>query len=325
MLASMTLVATLVRAQTPESPEATSEASPPTITEETPPAPSAQEPPRRFTESVDVRLVELYVTVTDRDGEPVSGLSAEDFTVRENGTPQTLSTAVPSGDLPILLGLAVDTSASMFVKLEPVSRAARDLVQGLVPGRDRAFVVGFGPEPRLIRPPTDDLIEVADALRNLEPAGRTPLWGSIAYSLDELMAYRGKRALVVFFDGADEDGNRPYREALGRARQVGVPIYLIIMNNEAARTEGRDFSTRTFISRLERLAATGGGDVYFVPTHADLAPIYQRIERELRSAYLLTYYPDVPLAAGGERTVQVAVPGHSYRVRTLSGYRPAPP
>lgn len=305
------------------------QAQPPTEPAEAQPAPAPQSAPRQdsdgrqgFTESVDVRLRELYVTVTNRDGEPVANLQPSDFLVRENGNPQILSSARPSAELPILLGLVIDTSASMFVKLGPVSRAARQLVRGLEQGKDQAFVVGFGPTPRMSQAPTGDLLDVDDALRGLEAEGRTPLWGSIAYALDTIAAYRGKRALVIFFDGADEDGNRPYREALEKARRAGIPVYLIVMNNEAARTEGRDFSTRAFISRLERIAATGGGAVYFVPTQGDLTPIYRRIERELRSAYLLTYYPEVPLAQGGERKVEVAIPGRSYQVRALSEYRP---
>lgn len=282
---------------------------------------AASPQPDRFSESVDVRLVELYVAVTDDDGEPVQGLEAEDFLVRENGAVQTLQQARPSEELPVLLGLAVDTSASMFVKLGPVSRAARRMVASLTPGRDRAFVVGFGPEPRLTQPVTDDLLDISDALRNLEPGGRTPLWASIEFSLGELAYYRGKRALIVFFDGADEDEGQDYRRALEKAREVRVPIYLIIMNNEAARTEGKDFSTRAFISRLERMAATGGGDVYYLPTDADLAAVFSTIERDLRSAYLLTYYPEVPLSAGGERRVEVEVPGRRYTVRTVPGYR----
>ena len=287
-------------------------------------SPAAPGPPRSFDEALEVRLVELYVTVLDRDGNPVEGLGASDFVVREDGIAQTLDRVQPSHDLPVTLGLALDTSASMFVKLPAVSGAARGLVASLATGRDRAFLLAFGPEPRLVEPTTDRLDRVSEALRGLEPRGKTPLWASVAASLDELAASRGKRALVVFLDGADEDGGRAHRESLRRAREVGAPIYLIVMNNEAARTEGRDFQTRAFISRLERVAAAGGGRVLYLPTHGDLGPVYQRIEREIRSAYLLTYYPTVPLAPGPRRKVEVAVKDRGLAVRTLSGYDPAP-
>lgn len=295
---------------------------PPPASEDGAPRDGTRDEREPFGEAVDVRLTELYVVVTDADGNPVRGLTREDFRVRENGEEQRLDGVLDAGDRPLTLGLAVDTSASMFVKLPAVSRAARSLVASLVPGRDRAFVVAFGPEPRLVQETTGDLAAVSEALRDLQPRGRTPLWESIGVSLEELAPSRDKRALVVFFDGADDDGSRAYRRSLAEARRLGVPVYLIIMNNEAARTRGREFQTRSFIARLDRMAAAGGGEVYFLPTHAELDQVYQRIEEELRSYYLITYYPDPPRSEGRRRRVEVEVPGRKVTVRTLAGYEP---
>lgn len=307
----------------PSSPQT---AAPPAAPAPAPPAkgekPAAQERHKPFGEEVEVRLTELYVVVTDPDGAPVTGLGRDDFAVRENGVPQRIDAVLDARDRPLTLGLAIDTSASMFVKLPAVARAARSLVGELSPGRDRAFVVAFGPEPRLVEATTGDLYAVADALRSLEPLGRTPLWASIGLALDEISTARGKRALVTFLDGADEDSGKAYRSTLTEARRLGVPIYLIVMNNEAARTGGKEFQTRSFIARLNRMADAGGGAVYYLPTHADLEPVYQRIEEELRSYYLITYYPDVPLSQGGRRKVDVEVPGRKVQVRTLRGYQP---
>jgi Ca-activated chloride channel homolog len=293
-------------------------AAPPAVPATAPPV-AAQE---RFGESLDVRLAELYVTVTQRDGSLVRDLVREDFVVRENGVEQKLDEALPSLEQPVTLGVAMDTSASMFVKLGPATRAAGSLIGELMPDRDHAFLVGFGPEPTVAQATTNDLPRVKDALRSLEPAGRTPLWASITYSLAELGRSQGKRALVVFLDGADSDGSAAYRECLRAARRLGAPIYLIVMNNEAARSEGRDFQTRTFVSRLEKVAAAGGGAVFYVTTTGDLSPIYQRIEEEIRSAYLLTYTPTVPLSAGGTRKVEVAVKRKGLKVKSLGEYEP---
>ena len=280
-------------------------------------------PATEFKESIDVRLVELYVAVTNRDGAAITGLSRADFTLEENGAVQELESATDSQDLPITLGLAVDTSASMFMKLPAAVKAAGSLIAALRPGRDRAFLVGFGSEPELAQATTGDLARVSAALSNLEANGMTPLWGSVALSLGELKAARGKRAVVVFLDGADDDGSDAFRTAYAEARRARVPVYLIVMNNEAARRGGKDFQTRAFMSRLERMARAGGGRVFFVPTRADLAPIYREIETELRSAYLLTYYPSVPLAQGGRREVKVKVGRKGATVRTVAGYEPS--
>ena len=294
------------------------------VAQEPPPASQPEEPAPGeqpgFGESIDVRLAELYVTATDKSGAQVRDLEAEDFVVRENGVVQQLEAATDSRDLPITVGLSIDTSASMFVKLPSLVKAAGGLLSSLATGRDRAFLVSFGAEPELVTQTTTALDRVQDGLSDLEPKGMTPLWASITLALEELGRSRGKRALIVFFDGADEDGGRAYREALARARVAGLPVYLIVTNNQAARSGGRDFQTRAFIARLERMARAGGGEVYFVPTQGDLTTIYQRIENELRSAYLLTYYPTVPLASGGRRQVEVQVKKKGVVVRTVSGY-----
>lgn len=287
------------------------------------PSPRSQSPTDEFSASVEVRLAELYVSVTDRQGRPVPGLEAEDFTVRENGTPQQVDSVLDAGELPLTLGLAVDTSASMFVKLPAVAEAAQGLLDTLKSGRDRAFLVSFGPEPRLVQESTDGLWKVGSALSRLEPDGGTPLWRSVVLALEELAGIRGKRALVVLLDGADDDGAPAFRQALDAARESdGVPIYFIVMNNEAARTDGKDFRTRSFTSQLERLAETTGGTVRYVPTDSDLTAIYAEIERDLRSYYLVTYYPNTPKSAGGWREVDVQVAGKGFSVRTVPGYDP---
>lgn len=286
--------------------------------------PAALEAQPGFGEAIDVRLTEIYVTVVDKKSQAVPGLTLEDFSLFENRVEQELASATDSRELPITLGLAIDTSASMFVKLPAVIEAAKSLITSLESGKDRAFLVGFGGTPELVLPTTANLSRFHTAFNDLEPVGRTPLWSSISVSLSELERSRGKRALIVFLDGADEDERSIFQSTLERAQGLGVPVYLIVMNNEAARSGGKDFQTRSFISRLERMAQAGGGKVYFVPTHADLGSTYQAIAAELRSAYLLTYYPTVPLAQGGQRAVDVKVARKGVKVRALTSYRPAP-
>ncbi len=288
-----------------------------------PPSSQEAEGGGRFGETVEVRLAELYVVVTDAAGRPVPGLAKSDFVVREGDVAQTLESATDSRELPITVGLAVDTSASMFAKLGVVANAARGLLEGLSRGRDRAFLVGFGPRPELVEPTTGDLFEVSDALAGLEASGTTPLWASITYSLGELEKARGKRALVLLSDGADDDGSRAFADCYRKVRSVGAPVYLVIVNNEAARSSGRDFQTRLFISRLERVAKAGGGRVYFVSTREDVGPVYRQIEAELRSAYLLTYYPQGRAASGEPGPVAVALARRGLKARTVSSAPPA--
>jgi Ca-activated chloride channel family protein len=272
-----------------------------------------------FGEQIGVDLVELYVVVTDRGERPIRGLEREDFTVIEDSREQVIEAFEVAGDLPLTLGLAIDSSSSLFVRMPAVKRAASQFVDILQAGRDRAFLVDFGSEPRLVTPITTSLARVKDGIRSLEPFGSTAVWGALALSLEQLEAMRGRRALVVFYDGDDEDEEARFREGLRLARRARVPIYMILVNNEAARSDGRSLSSRAFVGRLDRIARSGGGKVYYVSTHQDLEPIFEAIAEELRSHYLLTYYPIFEPGGPLWRPVSVEVERRGLSARTIEG------
>ncbi len=274
---------------------------------------------RGSTERLDVDLVELYVVVTDRRGRPVRGLERDSFLVLEEGVEQKLAGFGDAGDQPLTVGLAIDSSASMFVKLPEVQDAAASFVQSLRTRRDRAFVVGFGNEPELTRDTTSDMTGVVDGLYRLKPDGQTAIWKAVVYSLVQLQGAGGKKALIVFSDGADEDPDFSYRTAFDFARRVGAPIYFIVSNDEIHRTAGKSLTVRGFLGRLRKLTSEVGGKVYLTRVTDDLEDVYRDIEEELRSQYLISYYAQ---DFGGNRwrrvTVEVREPGAE--ARTLSGY-----
>ncbi len=272
-------------------------------------------------ERVDVRLTELFVVVTDRDGRPVRGLGRDDFQVREEGVPQRIATFGDAAEMPLTVGLAVDSSASMFVKLPAVTAAARGFLGGLRPGRDQAFVVDFDDEARLVAGPTQDLGRLRRSFATLTADGRTSLWKAVVYALVQLQSSPGRRALIVYSDGADQDADFSFRTCLDFARRVGVPVYVLVANEEAARLGGLDFGWPSFGSRLDRLTAATGGRSWIVRRHDDLSGIYRQIEDELAAQYLIGYYPQ----AGGDaawRRVEVAVRRRGLTARTVAGYEP---
>ncbi len=268
---------------------------------------------------IGVELVQLYVVATDRSGLPVRDLSAADFSVFEDDRAQELESFRVAFDLPLTLGLAIDTSSSLFLRMPDVRRAATAFVDSLEASRDRAFLVGFGTEARLIRAATYNLNAVRGGIGSLRPRGRTAVWGALSLALDQLQGLRGRKALVVFYDGDDEDSDAAFKQSLERARRARVPVYLVLMNDEAARTDGRSFSTRTFVSKLERMARAGGGRVYYVRHDQDLAPIFDSISRELRSHYLLTYYPKEEPGGPNWRQVNVELGRDGVTARTIEG------
>jgi len=273
---------------------------------------------------IDVRLTELYVVVTGRDGRPVRDLTADAFTVKENGERQRVETFSAAGDLPITIGLAIDSSASMFVKLPEVQEAAAEFLSELASGRDRAFLVDFDDGVRLAAATTGELADVRRAGFGLVADGRTSLWQAVVYSLVQLQSAPGRKALVVYSDGADEDDDFPFRDALAFARKVGVPIYFIVSNDEAVRTGGIPIGFPSLGRRLQKLTSAVGGRVWLVRRGDDLADIYRQIEEELSAQYLLGYYPeDKGLVDGWRdwRRIEVDVDGRGLEARTLAGYQ----
>lgn len=270
---------------------------------------------------VQVTLVEVLAVVTDSAGNPVSDLDRDVFTVREEGKPQELAAFSGTGEMPLTVGVAVDSSASMFIKLPRVQVAAMEFLRGLLAERDRGFVVGFGSEPELMAPTTGDLSRLIAGLEAMRADGFTSIWKGVVYSLVQLQGTPGKKALIVYTDGADEDPDFSYRIARRFARVVGVPIYVILSNNEIVRTQGRGLNIRGFLGRLRDLVDDVGGKVYFTRVGDDLEDVYAEIAEELRSQYVLGYYGEQDEESGWrEIEVDVSVPG--LEVRSARGRYP---
>ncbi|HXO21522.1 MAG TPA: VWA domain-containing protein, partial [Thermoanaerobaculia bacterium] len=270
-------------------------------------------------ERLDVQLVQLYVVVTDHTGRPVRGLAKGDFQVLQDGRAQRLASFDDAADLPLTLGLAIDSSASMFLKLPDVVAAARSLLARGLGRRDSALLVDFSTHPRLVAPATHDLQALSSALDTLRPDGDTGLWQAIDFSLAELQRVSGRKALVLYSDGLEQNDSFPYRSALKRARESGIPLYLIVTDAQAARTGNVLYLGRSYAARLDRLASAAGGKIYFVRPDQDLAAVYREILAELRSQYVLSYYPKDP-ATDAWRKVKVEVAKKGLTARTLSGY-----
>jgi Ca-activated chloride channel family protein len=263
---------------------------------------------------VEVRLVELYTSVFDRSGRPAGGLTQQDFEVFEDERPQEISKFELVENLPLVVGITIDTSGSMASALVEAQRAARAFLENVVTPRDRCFVVGFSGKPTLLMPPTDDLGACTQGLEGLQSVGWTALHDAVVTSLYYMREIEGQRALVLLSDGEDTTSGISYDDALEYARQSGVVIYAVGLNIEA---------TALGIKRkLTRLAEETGGRSFFVDKAEELAGVYGEIELELRSRYLLAYAPDRPASEGGFRRVEVKMRPRGLIARTMAGYVP---
>ncbi|HYG63148.1 MAG TPA: VWA domain-containing protein [Thermoanaerobaculia bacterium] len=264
-------------------------------------------------EQVDVHLVELYTAVTDGAGNLVQDLQAADFEVTEGGTAQALSKFELVKNLPLNVGLVLDTSTSMASSLAEAQRAASEFLTKVVTPRDRCFALGFGSRPYLLMPPTDDAEAVAQAVEGVRAVGATALHDALVTALYYFRAGQGQRALVLLSDGDDTASHTTYERALEFAQRSGVTVYSVGLGLSAL-----DFEAR---GKLTQLAETSGGRAFFISRAEELEAVYGRIEEELRSRYLLAYQTE-RAEEGGFRPVDVKVKKRGLKARTARGYYP---
>lgn len=268
----------------------------------------------RYLEEVDVKLVELFTTVTDRSGRLVRDLTREEFEVREDGRPQTIVKFELVEDLPLTVALVIDTSTSMADSLAEAKQAALGFLHNIITRRDRVFAVSFDDRPRLLIPPTDDVVAVEEALEAQVSEGWTSLHDAVVTSLYYFRGIRGRRAMVLLSDGDDTASSMPYRDALEYARRSGVAIYSIGLDIGSLKIGVRN--------KLNELAQETGGRSFVISRAEQLSGTYQQIEQELRSQYLLAYNSDRPTPDGEFRHVEVRARKGKLKARTISGYYP---
>lgn len=265
-------------------------------------------------EEVEVNLVELFAAVTDSKGDLVRGLTAADFEVLEGGKPQHIDRFELVENLPLTVGIVLDTSGSMASSLSEAQQAASDFLRSVVRRGDRLFAMSFSDRPALRMPLSDDVEAAVTSLSALQATGSTALHDALVHSLYYFRGTRGQRALVLLSDGDDTSSQLNFDEVLEYARRTGVSIYPIGLNIGASALGVR--------VKLNRLAETTGGRNFYVNTAAELRTVYAEIGRELRSRYLIAFNSNVPAGSGGYRPVEIKVKKSGLRARSARGYSP---
>lgn len=258
----------------------------------------------QFASGVD--LIEVYATVTDQRGEPVTALTAADFRLLEDGVPQTIA-AFAAGEFPLSVAVGIDRSFSMRRWLEPSKAAARAFVSALRPD-DRVMVVAIGSQTETVAPLSTDHQTAAAAIDRLDVWGSTPLYDSILAAIEGVQQPKGRRALIVASDGVDRYSETTATKLIGEARQRDVLVYPIAIGGARPPV-------------LVELAAVTGARPSFVKDPRDLSAAFTSIARELRFQYLLGYSSTHKDSAQGEwHAIQVTVGRPDFRVRARDGY-----
>jgi VWFA-related protein len=252
--------------------------------------------PANFSE-VNVDLVEVFASVLGSDGHPVRGLQASDFEVFEGGKRKPVARFEEVGNLPLSIGIALDSSFSMASSIGEAKRAAADFLGHLVTPSDRSFALTFGGRPDILVPPVDDVGLVSEALEKVKSFGRTALYDGIVSALYLFRAQPGQRALVVITDGEDTTSGTSWEDALAFAQRSGVSVYTVGIGLSELKRGARN--------ELSDLAAATGGRAFFVSRADELAKVYSQVQEELRSRYLLVYSSDLAPEATELRQVEV--------------------
>lgn len=265
-----------------------------------------------FLQEVDVHLVELPTTVVRR-GRPVSDLPLSAFRVYDEGTPIEIAKFEYVRDLPLAVGVAIDSSGSMRPRMLQAQKAGAEFFSRVLKPGDKGFVVAFDARPSLVQKWSDDLSALTAGLASLRAEEMTALYDAVIYSLYNFQGIRGQKALILLSDGHDTASEFQFDQALEYARRAGVPIYTV---GVGIRTSDMDVR-----QKLNRLARETGGNAYYIRAAGELAGIYGQIETELRSQYILGIYPPEGVKSGDAwRNVRVEVA--EGEAKTISGYYP---
>jgi Ca-activated chloride channel family protein len=299
-----------------------------------PARPAAQQTPTpqgELEEGVTSRVVRVPVSVLDKKGKPVTGLTRNDFLVTEEKRPvqfDFLGEVAELEKLPIFVGVLMDTSGSTSGKLGFEKEAAKNFLYTVTRTRkDHAAFVTFDDEVSLRQDFTRnlDLLERAiDAVK--KPGSQTSLYDAVWQFCDEKM--RGvnspRRALVVITDGDDTYSRARLDDAISMAQRTDTIIFAISTKGgfTGSAVPGVEAGTvkDSGDKELDRLSEQTGGRAFFTGDMLALERAFKKIGEELRSQYLLTYRPEGPFD-GGYRRIEVKVTsGDGYKVNAKRGY-----
>jgi Ca-activated chloride channel family protein len=269
----------------------------------------------RFSEEIEVNLIELPVMVVDPAGLPVTNLKQTDFTVLENGKAQKITTFNYASNLPIAAGVLIDHSGSMKPRMEQAKAAALEFFKKIMKGGDRAFATGFAFDAVSSAPFVTDVGSLEQQVNAIPDAsGGTSLYDAIVTGLYRFRTLQGRKALIILTDGEDTTSRTSYDDMLTYARSARVPLYFIGV--------GLGLFDASGISKMKTLAAETGGIAYFIHDIKQIGETYTQLEKDLRSQYLIAYNTESTGKDKAYRKVDVTVSRPNTTVRTIRGFIP---
>jgi Ca-activated chloride channel family protein len=270
---------------------------------------------------VDVKLVNVFVTVTDAHGAPIGGLTKENFELSEDGRAQKISIFDRESALPLSIALEIDTSLSTRHDLPLEEAAAKRFVHAIMRPVDALSVYAFSETVSESKYGfTSDLKRIDEDIEHIRVGAATAVYDAIFLASRGLDKRKGRKVIVIITDGEDTSSRVDYKEAVRAAEEAEALVYSIIIvpiESSAGREIGGEHA-------LIQLSDDTGGKYYYATSAPQLDEAFQKISDELRTQYLLAYYPSQPTSFSDFRRIDVKVSGRpeagSYRVRHRAGY-----
>lgn len=290
--------------------------------------PAPAPPQDQSAEAVNVRIVRLPITVLDKKDQPVGGLTASDFQIFEDKQPQQIQSFTDEKTgVPIHVAVLLDVSSSTAGKLAFEKEAAKDFLFTVVRvRRDRGAFATFDENVNLVQDFTDKLDLLDKAIDGVKkPGTNTALWDAVWLMCDEKMrGVTGRRVMVVITDGDDTASRARLRDAIDIAQATETSVFAISTKSGLSGVvPGVEMATPKDAGdkELDKLSAETGGKAFFIGDRLGLEKAFNRVARELRSQYVVTYRP-ARAFDGTYRRIEVRLADASggRKVRTRKGY-----
>jgi Ca-activated chloride channel family protein len=269
---------------------------------------------------VDVKLVNVFVTVTDEHGAPKGGLTKDNFLLQEDGFEQKIAVFDKESAVPLSIALAVDTSLSTRHDLPLEQASAKRFARTIIRPVDGLSVYGFNEVVQQATPFTPDLKRIDEGIDHIHVGAATALYDAIYVVSRALDKRQGRKVIVLITDGGDTISKVDYKEAVRAAEEAEAIVYSIIVvpiESSAGRETGGEHA-------LIQLSEDTGGKYYYATSMSQLDDAFRKISDELRTQYLLAYYPAQRTSFSDFRKIQVSINGlpdaAAYRVRHRAGY-----
>ncbi len=268
----------------------------------------------------DVRLVRLLVSVKNQAGELIGSIGREEFEAFDCGVKQEIAVFEKQTAMPLSVSVLVDASGSTLKDVRYETASIQKFFKALLKEgnpRDMASLYSFNYEVHLMHGFTRNLNQLGEQLLKIRPTAGTSMYDAVHFAGHDLQGRDGRHIMVIVSDGGDTTSYYKYHDALEAAQKADAVIYPIIVvpiSNDAGRNVGGEHT-------LMQFASNTGGRVFWPSSIAELDTAFDQILLDLRTQYLLGYYPrNLPPGADRFHTVKVNVKRPDLRVSTRSGY-----